>query len=133
MLLRTPKAAKSSSGRQGRIKLVLAYIIAPISNHLFPPGFELPSKSSRYKGPIRIVLAAMLAWEINSPRAPETHAFPSVCGESVGTESLQQPRAQAPKPTSSAGPWATQATFQHLWVCLSDIWCPFPGQNPDPR
>ena len=30
---------------------------------------ELPSKSSPYKGPIRIVLAAILAREINSLRA----------------------------------------------------------------
>ena len=28
----------------------------------------LPSKSSPYKGPIRIVLAAILAWEIDSLR-----------------------------------------------------------------
>ena len=35
------------------------------SNCLAPLGFELPSKSSPYKGSIRIFLAAMLAWAIN--------------------------------------------------------------------
>ena len=41
------------------------FIMKNFSNLLFPLGFELPSKSSPYKGPIRIVLAAILAWEIN--------------------------------------------------------------------
>ena len=41
------------------------FIMKTFSNLLVPVGNELPSKSSPYKGPIRIVLAALLAWEIN--------------------------------------------------------------------
>ena len=44
------------------------FIMKNFSNLLSQVGFELPSKSSPYKGPIRIVLAALLAWEINSLR-----------------------------------------------------------------
>ena len=36
---------------------------------LLHPGFLFSFKSAPYKGPIRIVLAAILAWEIDSPRA----------------------------------------------------------------
>jgi hypothetical protein len=44
------------------------FIMKTFSNLLFQVGNELPSKSSPYKGPIRIVLAAILAREINSLR-----------------------------------------------------------------
>ena len=108
------------------------FIMKTFSNLLVPLGFELPSKSSPYKGPIRIVLAALLAWQIDSLRVGVCYvrvAFPSVCRETVGTEVLQQLRAQPPKPTSAGGPWATQATFQHRWACLCGVWHPFPGQT----
>ena len=41
------------------------FIMKTFSNGLLPLGFELPSKSSPYKGPIRILLAAILAREID--------------------------------------------------------------------
>ena len=44
------------------------FIMKNFSNLLSPLGFELPSKSSPYKGPIRIVLAAILARQIDSLR-----------------------------------------------------------------
>ena len=44
------------------------FIMKNFSNLLPQLGFELPSKSSSYKGPIRIVLAAILAREIDSLR-----------------------------------------------------------------
>jgi len=44
------------------------FIMKNFSNLLFQHLNELPSKSSPYKGPIRIVLAAILAREINSLR-----------------------------------------------------------------
>ena len=44
------------------------FIMKTFSNLLVPVGNELPSKSSPYKGPIRIVLAAILSREIDSLR-----------------------------------------------------------------
>ena len=44
------------------------FIMKTFSNLLSQAGNELPSKSSPYKGPIRIVLAAILAREIDSLR-----------------------------------------------------------------
>ena len=44
------------------------FIMKNFSNLLPQHLNELPSKSSPYKGPIRIVLAAILAREINSLR-----------------------------------------------------------------
>ena len=44
------------------------FIMKNFSNLLSQVGNELPSKSLPYKGPIRIVLAAPLAWEIDSLR-----------------------------------------------------------------
>ena len=44
------------------------FMMKNFSNQNPHVGFELPSKSSPYKGPIRIVLAAILAQQINSLR-----------------------------------------------------------------
>ena len=41
------------------------FIMKNFSNRLFLAGFELPSQKSQYKGPIRILLAALLAAEID--------------------------------------------------------------------